>query len=132
VAITSKSDADVFLSAVSGFHDGFIKQIAIFSDDWFDWRTPTDVGHTVTGVLRAEILFARHPTVDGASWPAVIRCVFHQVADVRLDFRRVQGESWPLYDVRVDEAADGRLSLRCAWDSQAYQQLFTFSAMDTD
>ncbi len=132
MAITSKHDAEIFIKAVSGFHDGFIKQIAVFSDDWFDWCTPTDVSHTLTGVLNAEILFARHPTVDNASWPAVIRCVFRQVADVQIDFRTVQGESWPLYDVQIADGPDGRLSLQCAWQDNVHHQLFTFTEMDTN
>lgn len=130
MTIKTENDAEEFLRPYHGLHDGFIKQIAIQSDDWFDWRSPKDMGHIITGTLSAEILFARHPTLDGTVWPAMLRCVFRGVADVQIDFRSVQGEGWPLYDVRIADAGNGRLSLQCAWKENDYRQLFTFEEME--
>jgi len=121
-----------FIRAVSGFHDGFIKQISIYSDDWFDWRSPNDVGHIITGNLHAEIHFAQHPTLlKGTTWPAVQRYIFRQVEDVMLDFRGIHGERWPLFDVRIQKYGQGRMRLECSWEQGAYRQLFTFATMET-
>lgn len=97
--LTTAADAEQILDYFNGFHDGFIRQIALSSSDYFVQEGPqvTDIAHRLTGRFNARIDIAHYNYQHGTQ-PAhrVVRCEFNNVKDFCLDLRDVASYEWPI------------------------------------
>ena len=80
-------EAATVLDYFNGFHDGFMKRIAITSSDEID----EDHGQTCTGVFAVEIDLAHYNYEDNDSpfhpYDQIVSATFCEVQDVFCDFR---------------------------------------------
>ena len=85
--VSSVEEAATVLDYFNGFHDGFMKRIAITSSDEID----EDRGQTCTGVFTVEIDFAHYNYQDKDSpfhpYDQIVSATFCEVQDVFCDFR---------------------------------------------
>jgi len=84
--VSSAETAASMLDYFNGFHDGFMKRIAITSQD----RIEEDLSQTCTGVFDVEIDFAHYNYADGANpfhgHKQIVRAQFRNVRDIVADF----------------------------------------------
>ena len=85
-AVSSAGEAAQALDYFNGFHDGFMKRIAITSHDEID----EDHGQSCTGVFDVEIDFAHYNYPDGNEpfhpYNQIIHARFRKVQDIFCDF----------------------------------------------
>ncbi|MEN8144649.1 MAG: hypothetical protein ABFS14_06810 [Gemmatimonadota bacterium] len=86
--VSSPEETAAALETFNGFHDGFMKRIAIFSQD----RIEPDRSQTCSGVFDVEIDFA-HYNYESAGSPLqehdrVVRARFERVQDLYLDLQQ--------------------------------------------
>jgi hypothetical protein len=102
--LTTAADAKQILDYFNGFHDGFIRCIALHSYDSFVQEGPkvTDIVHRLTGRFAARIDIAHYNYQHGTQ-PShrVVRCEFNNVKDFYLDLRNVTSHEWPIKYVDI-------------------------------
>jgi len=97
-------DAESILDYFNGFHDGFIKQLTLKSQDEFKaW------GHQFcTGELSLEIVFAHYNYAAGERpHTQRVEASFRQVKDLSINFSG-QPHEWSILNVLVTESAQSR------------------------
>ena len=87
--VSTLAEAEAALEYFNGFHDGFIRELALRSHDRFEARGV----HTMTGRLDLDILFSHYNYRHGEP-PAdqQVRASFQQVRDLVADIPHRQGE----------------------------------------
>ena len=136
LTLATAGDAAAITEYFNGFHDGFIRSLAIRSRDRFTVYGPavTDIGHQTTGAFDVDVEFAHYNYAAG-SQPAdrIVEAVFSDVAAIRLELDRIKAEEWPLTVVEFPQL-DARFALDVTWglwdgvtwSTQQYR-LFTFA-----
>ena len=101
-AVTTPADAGSALDYFNGFHDGFVRELALRSHDRFEARGV----HELSGWLDLEIVFAHYNYRSGEP-PAdqLVRARFTRVSALVADFPLAQGE-WSIDRLEI-EAGDG-------------------------
>ena len=102
--LTSDADANNILDHFNGFHDGFIKEVSLRSQDTFEQHGTevTDIGHVLTGRFDAMIAIAHYNYGAGTQpYHRIVRCEFTNVKDFLLDLRNVKSEGWPIKVVEI-------------------------------
>jgi hypothetical protein len=114
VDLTLKTPADAkrILDHFNGFHDGFIKEIALRSRDSFFREGPeiTDIVLELTGAFDVMVEFAHYNYAAGTQpHDRVVRCSFEGVREFHLDLRDLQHHDWPILEVAIEpsEPAEG-------------------------
>ena len=104
LAVASAEQARTVAEYFNGFHDGFIRRLALVSHDTFESR---DV-HVTTGLLDLEILFAHSNYGDGRPpFDQLVAARFTRVRDLRIAFTG-RPTDWPITNLHLetDPAAD--------------------------
>ncbi|HUF35167.1 MAG TPA: hypothetical protein VMN37_04410 [Gemmatimonadales bacterium] len=96
--IATAAEAVAELEYFNGFHDGFIRELVLRSDDRFEARGV----HTMSGRLDLDLLLA-HYNYRAGEPPAdqLIRARFRQVRDLVMDVPHRHGE-WSIDRIRID------------------------------
>ncbi len=110
--ITNDKQAQAVLNYFNGFHDGFIKQLALKSQDKFEERGV----QLCSGNLDLEITFAHYNyEADRRPYDQVIKARFFQVRDLSIDFSGKSYE-WSILDLSISQterAAETDRQVRC-------------------
>jgi hypothetical protein len=104
LVVASAEQAGAVAEYFNGFHDGFIRRLALVSHDTFESR---DV-HETTGLLDLEILFAHSNYGDGRPpFDQLVAARFTRVRDLRIAFTG-RPTDWPIMSLHLetDPAAD--------------------------
>lgn len=97
--ITNLSEAEAALDYFNGFHDGFIKQLALISHDQFEARGVQAGG----GGLTLEITFAHYNyQQDSKPVDQLIKANFFKVMNVAIDFSGLSCE-WSVNHLKFFE-----------------------------
>lgn len=97
--ITNLSEAETALDYFNGFHDGFIKQLALISHDQFEGRGVQASGERLT----LEIAFAHYNyQQDSKPVDQRIRARFFKVMNVAIDFSGLSTE-WSVNYLKLFE-----------------------------
>ena len=100
LSVRTIKDAESILDYFNGFHDGFIKQLTLKSQDEFkDW------GHQLcTGELSLEIVFAHYNYAAGERpHTQLVEAEFRQVKELSINFSG-QSHEWSILNVLVRES----------------------------
>jgi len=102
-------DAAAIVETFNGFHDGFIRSLALRSQDRFtaDGPEATDIAHHTSGGFDIDVEFA-HYNYGGRLQPIdrIVRAVFREVRDINLDLTGHTPEQWPITVVEFPPSDD--------------------------
>ena len=123
--ISSLSDAMTALDYFNGFHDGFIKQLVLDSQDKFEARGV----HQLSGWLDLELTIAHYNYQrDTRPHDQLIQAKFIQVKDLAVKFSGRPLE-WPIITFAIGEAArmnEMNQQVKC------FQAVLSFSHLQDD
>ena len=102
--LKTHEDAESILDYFNGFHDGFIKQLTLKSQDEFK-----DRGHQLcTGDLRLEITFAHYNyAADTRPHSQIIQARFDKVKDLSINFSGKSHE-WSIIGLTITKTTRTR------------------------
>jgi hypothetical protein len=108
--VATLEQARVALEYFNGFHDGFIRRLALVSHDKFEARGV----HTLSGRLDLELDLAHYNYREGEP-PAdqLVQLHFAEVRDLWMDLPYANGE-WAIVDLRVVSGSRSELGKEAA------------------